>query len=151
MTLLTSGNKGEETKSIEIKQYDPLLNNVIPLLTIRMDKILAFTQLLDGRFVIITEEGDIILYKKNKTGNKLEKAGMYFVHPDDTKFITDSIDDFERIIFDNEFLVLKSKIIFLQPRPNDVIPGILKSQDLQGEIRSDYPNYLTKGPFLNKG
>ena len=151
VTLLSSGNKGDESKSIEIKQYDPLMNNVIVLLTIRMDKILAFSQLLDGRFVVITEEGEIILYQKNKTGNKFEKAGKFFVHDDDTKFITDSIDDFERIIFDHEFLVVKSKIIFMQPRPTDVIPGILKSQDLQAEIRSDYPNYLTKGPFLNKG
>ena len=47
----------EGANQIEIKQYDPILNNVIQLLTIRMDKILAFNQLLDGRFVIIDEEG----------------------------------------------------------------------------------------------
>ena len=73
--LSTGSKKGEEVNQIEFKQYDPLMNNVIVLLTIRMDKILAFTQLLDGRFVIVDEEGDIILYQKNKTGTKLVKSG----------------------------------------------------------------------------
>jgi hypothetical protein len=50
------------------------------MLTLRMDKILGFTQLKDGRFVIINEDGNIMLYEKNQTGTKLERAGQFFVH-----------------------------------------------------------------------
>ena len=69
----------------------------------------------------------------------LEKEGTLHVHPKDTKYIKDSIDDFERIIIENEFMILKEKIIYLQPRRIDVIEGILESQDLLAETRSDYP------------
>lgn len=67
--------KGEDSLQMDIKQYDPNMNSVIILLTLRMDKILGFTQLKDGRFVIINEDGGIMLYEKNKTGTKLERAG----------------------------------------------------------------------------
>lgn len=56
------------------------MNSVIIMLTLRMDKILGFTQLKDGRFVIINEDGNIMLYEKNQTGTKLERAGQFFVH-----------------------------------------------------------------------
>ena len=111
----------------------------MPILTLRENKILAFNQLLDGRFVIIDDEGEINLFAKNKSGTMLEKDGILHVHPKDTKYIKDSIDDFERIVIENEFMILKEKIIYLQPRKKDVIEGILESQDLQAETRSDYP------------
>ena len=69
----------------------------------------------------------------------LEKEGILHVHPKDTKYIKDSIDDFEKIVIENEFMILKEKIIYLQPRRQDVIEGILESQHLQAETRSDYP------------
>lgn len=48
---------------------------MVTLLTLRVDKILAFTQLKDGRFVIINDDGEILLYEKNKAGIRLMKAG----------------------------------------------------------------------------
>ena len=60
---------------MEIKQYDPLMNSVVILLSLRIDKLLAFTQLKDGKFVLINEDGEILLYEKNKQGNKLQKSG----------------------------------------------------------------------------
>lgn len=48
---------GLEVKQIEIKQYDALKNKVMQILTLREEKILGFYQLLDGRFVIIDDEG----------------------------------------------------------------------------------------------
>jgi hypothetical protein len=76
---------------IEIKQFDPISNNVVILLTLRMNNILAFTQLVDGRFIIIDEEGCITLYEKNNAGNMLVKAGKFFIHLEDTQFIIKSI------------------------------------------------------------
>lgn len=110
---------------MDIKQYDPNMNSVIILLTLRMDKILGFTQLKDGRFVIINEDGGIMLYEKNKTGTKLERAGQFFVHAEDTKFIVDSSKDFESFIIDKEVMIFKSRRIFLQEKYTDVIPKIL--------------------------
>ena len=81
----------------------------------------------------------------------LESLGQLHVHSRDTQFIKDSLDDFERLVIDEEFMIVKDKIIYLQPRKQDVIEGILESQDLQAETRSDYPYLLTKGPFINKG
>ena len=74
---------------------------------------MAFNQLLDGRFVIIDEEGEINLFAKNKSGTLLEKVGLLHAHQKDTKFIKESIDDFERIVIDDDFMILKDKIIYL--------------------------------------
>ena len=98
--------KGEDDSQIQIKEYDPQLNNVLTLLTLRMDNILVFTQLADGRFVLIDEEGDLIIYKKNKTNTKLVKAGKFFVHSQDTEFIIEACGDFEQVIIDSEVLVI---------------------------------------------
>lgn len=98
--------KGEDDTEIQIKEYDPQLNNVLTLLTLRMEKILVFTQLADGRFVLIDEEGDLIIYKKNKTNTKIVKAGKFYVHPQDTEYIIEACDDFEQVIIDSEVLVI---------------------------------------------
>lgn len=74
-TSLEKCKKGDDSNQIDIKQYDPVMNSVITLLTLRVDKILAFTQLKDGRFIIINDDGEILIYEKNKAGLKLMKAG----------------------------------------------------------------------------
>jgi hypothetical protein len=71
-----------------------------------MDNILVFTQLKDGRFVLIDEEGDLIIYKKNKTKTKLVKAGKFFIHAEDIEFIIEACDGFEQVIIDTEILVI---------------------------------------------
>ena len=55
---------------------------------------------------------------------------MLHVHAKDTKYIKSQIDDFERIVIEKEFMILKDKIIYLQPAKKDVIEGILETQDL---------------------
>ena len=42
-------------------------------------------------------------------------------------------------------------MIYLQSRESDLVEGILHSQDLQEEIRSDYPYQLIDGPIKYKG
>ena len=74
-TSLEKCKKGDDSNQIDIKQYDPVMNSVITLLTLRVDKILAFTQLKDSRFIIINDDGEILIYEKNKAGLKLMKAG----------------------------------------------------------------------------
>ena len=42
-------------------------------------------------------------------------------------------------------------MIYLHSRESDLVEGILHSQDLQEEIRSDYPYHLIDGPINYKG
>ena len=71
-----------------------------------------------------------MIYIKNLTGDKITKEGQFFVQREDTKFIMETIGDFENIIIDDEALVIKQRVIFLHNKSDDVIPGVLKSIDL---------------------
>lgn len=148
---MVTRSKDSNSNQTDFRQYDPASARSIVLLTLRVNNILAFVKLHDGRFVIINEEGQIQIYSKNSLGNKLEKQGEFHIHVKDRDYITKNIKEFNPIFINSEVLVVDSHIIYLHENQSDVIEGILEMQDLREDIKSDFCFNMISGPIKMKG
>lgn len=144
-------HSAEKAGEIEIKRFDPSDTSIGVLLTLKAPKILAFKQLKDFTFIIIDDQGSIKLYELNAKGDRLEHRGNLYTQEEDKQFIVKNFGDYEEILLDKEALVVKSRVIYLHESPQQVVEGILTSQDVKKEMRSDFEYQIIKEPVDVRG
>ena len=106
------------------------------MLTLQEENLLLFTQIADGSFITIDVEANITKYTQRK--GQLERSGELFVHAADAEFIK-TFSDYESFIMNEEVLIARSKLIYLQSKKSSIIKGVLEGEDLSTYIKSDCP------------
>lgn len=136
---------------IEIFQFDPTKdqkNTVKVILTLRKKNLLVFEQMKDESFFIVDDQGSIGIYAFK--GSMLERTDYLYMHPYDVKKVK-KFNDFTRVIVDREVMIAPRYVFYLFESLDDIIPGVLMSENLVDNIEADYNYDCVDGPIRYKG
>ena len=99
------------------------------ILVLRNTNILVFTQFKDGRFFIIDDLGEALVYEYTR-GHQLERVQALYFHEADKNHMVKNFRPYGMFMVDDEILIVSGRIIYIHQSREEIIDGILECEEL---------------------